>query len=147
MTPQEDFLGKAYAAALAAHHPYPEIAACEAALESGWGKSELAVKANNLFGRKVWRTGQDVLQLPTREFLHGQWVTVTADWLKFATWADCFADRVHIITTDLRYSQAIQAKTAEEWITELSAVWSTDPERAAKVLATYHAHRAVFAPA
>ncbi|MFP5226881.1 MAG: glycoside hydrolase family 73 protein [Acidobacteriota bacterium] len=144
-TPEEkDFLTRAYTAAIAANHIYPEMAVCEAALESGWGKSELAVKANNLFGRKVWKAGQDVLVLPTKEFLHGEWVTVSADWLKFATWADCFADRAHILMTDPRYQASMGAKTAEEYAVAVSKVWSTDPQRATKVLQTYRAHCSVF---
>ncbi|HZU08351.1 MAG TPA: glucosaminidase domain-containing protein, partial [Pseudacidobacterium sp.] len=52
MTMQETFLQKAYQAAAAAGHIFPEYAACEAALESGWGLSHLATEANNLFGQK-----------------------------------------------------------------------------------------------
>lgn len=141
---QHDFLVKAYDAAVAAHHPFPEIAACEAALESGWGQSELALKANNLFGRKVWKPGQNVLQLPTKEYEHGQWEQVLADWEMFPTWADCFADRVRILTTDPRYKIAMEQTTPGSWITAVSRVWSTDPDRATKVLETYQAHVEVF---
>ncbi len=49
---QDEFLSKACAAARSAGHIFPEYAACEAALESGWGMSGLAQKANNLFGQK-----------------------------------------------------------------------------------------------
>lgn len=120
-------LTKAYTAAEAASHPFPEIASCEAALESGWGKSHLAVEANNLFGRKAWQPGQDAVMMPTREFLHGEWVTVDTYWLKFATWADCFGDRVRALTTDGRYAIAMKAPIAVEWIIAVSKVWSTDP--------------------
>ena len=47
---QRQFLAKA--AAAQARHVFPEMAACEAALESGFGKSGLAREDNNLFGMK-----------------------------------------------------------------------------------------------
>ena len=56
---QDDFLRKAAAAASAAGHPFPEYAACEAALESAWGQSGLATRANNLFGQKQSRPPLD----------------------------------------------------------------------------------------
>ncbi|MGA7887650.1 MAG: glucosaminidase domain-containing protein [Acidobacteriaceae bacterium] len=143
---QREFLQKAYEAAVAAHHPFPEIAACEAALESGWGGSQLAVQGNNLFGRKVWHEGDDVLVLPTLEFLRGQWVTLNAEWAKFPSWAACFADRVHVLTTDKRYAAAMQQTDPVAWIEAVSKVWSTDPLRSTKVLATYHAHKSCFPP-
>jgi len=53
-TPQQSqFLTMAAAAAQAAAHPFPAIAACEAALESAWGTSRLASEARNLFGLKA----------------------------------------------------------------------------------------------
>src|ERR1700761_5944697 len=76
---EAEFLAKAVAAAKAAGHVWPEYAACEAALESAWGGSELAVQANNLFGQKQAHlplAGTETLTLPTREYLHGAWVTV-----------------------------------------------------------------------
>ncbi len=51
-TPQDSFLRQASAAARAAGHIFPDYAACEAALESTWGRSRLAREANNLFGQK-----------------------------------------------------------------------------------------------
>ncbi len=75
----QEFLQTTAAAARAAGHIFPEYAACEAALESAWGQSSLAVKGNNLFGTKqhvhpIYGT----LNIPTREFLHSTWVVVNA---------------------------------------------------------------------
>jgi uncharacterized FlgJ-related protein len=47
---QRDFLDRASAEAVKASHPFPQMAACEAALESSWGNSQLAREGNNLFG-------------------------------------------------------------------------------------------------
>ncbi len=148
---QRDFLEKAYAAACAADHIFPEYAACEAALESAWGQSRLAVEANNLFGQKQSHPplkGTGTITLPTREFLRRQWVTVNANWVKFATWADCFRARMDLLErlseAYPHYAAALLAHSGAEFATEVSKSWSTDPGRAAKVLAVHEEHRAAF---
>jgi flagellum-specific peptidoglycan hydrolase FlgJ len=150
LSPQQTaFLRSAYRGALDARHVFPDIAACEAALESAWGTSELAVKANNLFGQKqqthpVYGT----IAIPTREFINHQWVTQDAEWVVFPSVVECFASRM---ATLLRLSQdyphyalALEAKSGAEYIREVSLSWSTDPQRAAKVLAIYDAHKNLF---
>jgi flagellum-specific peptidoglycan hydrolase FlgJ len=148
---QEEFLTKAAEAARAAGHLYPEYAACEAALESGWGLSHLAVEANNLFGQKQAHpalAGTGTLSLPTREFLHGAWVAVEANWVKFADWASCFRERMALLRSLSEaypnYKTALAAKTGEQFVAEVSKTWSTDPGRAGKVLAVYDCHRAAL---
>jgi len=150
-TPQQQFLLRAAAAARVAGHLYPDFAACEAALESGWGHSQLAVEANNLFGQKQAHPplpGTETLSLPTREFLHGAWVSVQANWVKFSGWESCFRERMSLLRSLARawpnYRRALAAKTGEQFIAAVSRTWSTDPARAGKVLSVYHAHRAVF---
>ncbi len=141
----EEFLPKAAAAARAAGHIFPEYAACEAALESAWGASALAVRANNLFGQKQSHPPRgESLCLPTREFLRGAWVTVEAQWMIFANWQDCFAQRIELLRSlehgYPHYRAALLAQTGEQFVEQVSLSWSTDPERAAKVLSVYRAH-------
>jgi flagellum-specific peptidoglycan hydrolase FlgJ len=48
--------------------------------------SELAVKANNLFGlekSQVWNG--EVISIPTREFIDGKWINTFAIWPVFAS--------------------------------------------------------------
>jgi flagellum-specific peptidoglycan hydrolase FlgJ len=151
-TAQNEFLLKAAAAARAAGHLFPDFAACEAALESGWGLSHLAIEANNLFGQKQAHPplpGTETLSLPTREFLHGAWVVVQAAWVKFPSWESCFLERMALLRSLAdawpNYRAALAAKTGEQFVTEVSRSWSTDPARAGKVLAVYDDHRATFA--
>ena len=148
---QDDFLRKAAAAARAAGHLFPEYAACEAALESAWGKSGLATRANNLFGQKQSRPpidGTDTLPLPTKEFLNGQWVTETANWVLFKDWSTCFHARMRLLQGASRkyphYAAALAATTGEQFVREVSQTWSTDPARASKVLSIYAAHCSCF---
>lgn len=138
---ESQFLKDVKAAAVDAGHIFPGAAAAEAALESNWGGSVLALKAKNLFGLKkplLW-TGP-VLSMRTREFLHDAWVTVPATWPVFATWAGCLKERMNVLRNVGRYAAALQAANAEEYITLVSAAWATDPERGAKVLSIYHSH-------
>jgi flagellum-specific peptidoglycan hydrolase FlgJ len=141
---QSKFLTDSHTAAVAAKHIWPEYAACEAVLESSWGQSELAVKAHSIFGRKLWSPAPNVLALPTKEFLHGAWVTVNAYWKMFATMQASFEDRMEILTTDHRYAAVLTAKDGPDYLEQVSKVWSTDPNRAKDVLEVWTAHHRLF---
>lgn len=150
-SPQEEFLLKAEATARAAGHIWPAYAACEAALESGWGKSSLATKANNLFGQKQTHPpshGTGTLTLPTKEFLHGAWVTINAEWMSFADWPACFKARMEVLTRLSKeypgYARALAAPDGITFIREVSNIWSTGPKRALEVLKIYDQHRNLF---
>jgi flagellum-specific peptidoglycan hydrolase FlgJ len=100
MQTQSSFLVNAANAARAAGHIWPAHAACETALESAWGASRLALEANNLFGQKQTASpmdGTDTLELPTREYLHGEWVEQMAAWVKFPNLAACFRARMEML--------------------------------------------------
>ncbi len=153
MSIQSIFLLRACNAARSARHIFPEFAACEAALESGWGRSQLAIEANNLFGQKQSHpalTGTETITMPTREYLHDHWMTVQANWTKFPGWAECFAARMELLKRLSRayphYRTALNAANGEQYVTAVSMSWSTDPGRAGKVLAIYDAHASAFQP-
>lgn len=142
---QKQFLDKASAAATLATHPFPRMAACEAALESGYGLSGLAAEDNNLFGMKQHQhPAYGTVSLPTKEFEHGQWIEVNADWVKYPDWEDCFLDRLNTLTRLSRayphYDAALKASDGETYVREVSQTWSTDPERAEKVLGIYRVY-------
>jgi flagellum-specific peptidoglycan hydrolase FlgJ len=157
MTEQQlEFLAKAAAAAKQSGHVFPNVAACEAALESAYGRSGLATTDNNLFGMKQHRHpiyGTHIL--PTREFVGKEkdtqdglcdgWITVQASWVKYPTWSECFADRMNTLTRLApakgfeHYADALAAKDPDTYAREVSAKWSTDPKRADKVLEIYRA--------
>lgn len=151
-TLQDSFLRQASAAARAAGHIFPEYAACEAALESTWGQSRLAREANNLFGQKQSADAPSVstIALPTREFLHGRWVTVTAHWARFADQSACFRARMALLQrlehSYPAYGRALAAPNGEVFVEEVSRAWSTDPQRAAKVLAIHRQHSVSLLP-
>ncbi len=149
------FLQKALAAAKDAQHIFPEYAACEAALESRFGESQLARVDNNLFGMKqhknshpivpkegATRVGQPPVYpghvLPTKEYENGKWVTVRQEFIRYPGWHECFQDRmatlIRLAPVFPAYHAALNAKDGETFVTEVSKTWSTDPERAKKVL-------------
>ena len=147
---QRSFLDRAATEAVKANHLFAQMAACEAALESDYGASELARDAFNLFGMKqhshpIYGT----MNLPTREWengpdghpIDGRWIAVTAHWVKYPDWRSCFADRLatlqRLSNAYPHYAAALRAPDARTYVTEVSKSWSTDPNRASKVLGIY----------
>lgn len=134
-------------------HPFPNMAGCEAAHESQkpgavpFTLSQLAAEANNLFGMKAHQHNDyGVVNLPTREFLSGDWTVVSAAFEKYPTLDDCFADRYatlrRLSPIYPHYKAALAATDPEIFVTEVSRTWSTDPKRAEKVIAIYREYAA-----
>lgn len=146
MTPQE-FFSEALPAAYKGQHVFPEYACCEAALESAWGDSRLAVEAKNLFGMKQPHdpkaTQYPVLELPTHEWdaMAKAMVPATANWPIYPDWATSFSERMATLRRVSLYASALAAKTGEEFVHLVSLHWSTDPLRANNVLRIHEAHK------
>lgn len=139
------FISNASVSARMVAHPFPDMAACEAALESRYGQSVLAQQGNNLFGMKAHQHPEyGVINLPTREFLGGQWTVINAGFEKYPTLDDCFADRLatlqRLSSIYPHYKAALNATTPEEFVTEVSRTWATDPNRAVNVIVIYRAY-------
>ncbi len=103
------------------------------------------MQANNLFGQKQSHPAiGETLTLATREYVRGAWVTVQAQWVRFADWNACFAERMHLLRSLSveypHYAEALAAETGEAYVTAVSKSWSTDPQRAEKVLAVHRQH-------
>lgn len=113
----------------------------QAALESGWGESLLAKQGRNLFGVKADKSWHgDVLTLPTREVINGQWVTVSAKWRKYKTWQESIDDHAEFFKQNGRYAKCFECKTAEGFAIEVArAGYATDPVYGAKLVATIKA--------
>jgi flagellum-specific peptidoglycan hydrolase FlgJ len=154
------FLRTAAQAAKDAGHVWPAYAACEVAVESAWGQSSLAVKANNLFGQKQSHPpvegSNGTMELPTKEYVHGAWEVVIAQWATFPDWASAIRARMALLRRLAAandpagkplypgYIAALAATSGEEFITLVSATWSTGPQRGAEVLGIYRQHAAAF---
>lgn len=127
MTANEQFLLDMRNAARSAGHVWPEYAACEVAIESGWGKSKLAREANNLFGQKapaILQPGMRTIAMETTEILHGESETVLAHWLLFASPEDCFKARMALLNRlPAYYYDAMHAPNGEIYVREVSGAW------------------------
>jgi flagellum-specific peptidoglycan hydrolase FlgJ len=113
MTPQ-DFI-KAIAPAAIASAKLTGIAAsfviAQAALESGWDKSELALKACNLFGVKADKAWLgETVSIETEEFLNGKYVMVPAVWRQYPTWQACLNDHAAYFRVNPRYAAALKVR-------------------------------------
>lgn len=71
----------------------------QAALESGWGRSYLTRKANNLFGIKAFGWTGPTLDLPTTEYVNGQYIHIVARWRVYPSYNLCLVDYSRIIQT------------------------------------------------
>lgn len=139
---QRAFILKAAKAANDAQHIFPTMAATEAAEESAYGTSLLAIQGNNLFGCKAHRhSTYGVLNLPTREFINTEWITESAAFVDYPDWAACFADRMatlrRLAPTFPYYKQALAATDPQTYVWAVSKSWSTDPKRAATIANVY----------
>jgi flagellum-specific peptidoglycan hydrolase FlgJ len=78
------------------------LTAAQALIESRYGNSELAVRANNLFGIKGSYYGESVNMLTT-EYYGGQPYKVKADFRKYPSWAESIADHSAMFNRMSRY--------------------------------------------
>ena len=115
----------------------------EAALESGWGGSQLAAQAMNLFGVKAdaaWKG--PVLTMQTREFLKGAWCVVQARWRKYSDWQGCMDDHAAFFRTNPRYKAALACKDGLSFARAVAAAgYATDPQYAQKLTAIIIGHK------
>lgn len=118
-----------------------DVLYAQAALESNWGNSELAQKANNLFSIKAGNTWNGAkIRLPGPEWSpESGWHTIPIEWRKYLTWTDCVIDYARIIGQLPWYRDALLS--LDDPNTFLNAImpdenglgWATDPEYRKKI--------------
>lgn len=146
---QTQFLARVSEQATISGHIWPVMAACEAALESSFGKSQLAIQGNNLWGMKQHKVVPifETISIPTREYIKGKYIQVPALWIKYPTIADCIVDRMNTLRRlHMWYAPALSATTPIQYVTEVSKVWSSDPDRASKVVSIYEEYQKELSP-
>ncbi|MDY7231355.1 glucosaminidase domain-containing protein [Hyalangium rubrum] len=111
------------------------VTLAQAMLESGSGQSGLATKANNFFGIKGEGPAGHVT-MPTKEFLNGKWVTVNANFRKYNSPAESFADHGKFLRDNRRYANAFNhTDNAAQFAREIhKAGYATDPEYSNKLI-------------
>jgi flagellar protein FlgJ len=140
---KEDFIAAATAAAQKSSSQFPAgVAVAQAALESAWGTSRLAQKANNYFGIKA-QANSPWIALPTTECSQsdgGQTVTkkITARFARYDSMDDCFARRDRILRELACYAEArAHSNDPIAFIHSLAKHWATDPAYAEKLEQIY----------
>ena len=114
------------------------VTIAQAILESGWGGSELATRANNYFGIKCAAVASPhqigCIDKATWEHLNGNDVTMTASFSRYASMRDSFLDH-GLFLTKPRYAAAFKAATPDEFARRIwQAGYATDPQYPAKLV-------------
>ena len=137
---KEEFLAAATRAANACFRAngFPSgITVAQAALESNWGQSRLSRDAHNYFGIKAHGDHARVAY-PTIEHVNGRDVRVSAEFARYDSMEECFADRDRLIATAPCYAGTrARGGDPEAFARALAAHWATDPHYADKLLRVY----------
>lgn len=121
---------------------YPSVMIAQAALESNWGQSELAMDYNNLMGTKGSWEGETV-KVRTREEIGGESVYIQTGFSVYDSWSDSLYRYGHLMRNgldwDSKYYQGTwrentkNYKEATEWLQER---YATDRSYAKKLKET-----------
>jgi flagellum-specific peptidoglycan hydrolase FlgJ len=88
------------------------------------------------------------IALPTKEYINHEWVTENAEWIVFPDFAASFVARMatlrRLAPSYPHYAAALAATTPEQYVTEVSLSWSTDPARAAACISILHVHQDII---
>ncbi|CRK60866.1 Flagellar protein FlgJ [peptidoglycan hydrolase] [Alloactinosynnema sp. L-07] len=133
-------LAEPAARAVAAEFGVPaSVAAAQSILESGWGRSALAVDDRNYFGFKCKTSGHGPIAIGCREYptteCDPECLPAVAIFRVYASMTDSFRDYGRHLTTSPYYADALPfAADPDAFITEVAKRYATDPEYAAKVI-------------
>ncbi|HZC42024.1 MAG TPA: glucosaminidase domain-containing protein, partial [Streptosporangiaceae bacterium] len=102
--------------------------------ESGWGRSDLAVRAHNLFGIKgTGPAGHRTLA--TLEYEHGRRVTRQASFRAYHSVAESIADHGRLLATSHYYRRAMADRhDPNAFAAALTGVYATDPGYGANLI-------------
>ena len=139
---ESDFLKSAVPAALQSQKLTgipASITIAQAILESGWGKTALARKANNFFGIKATAhlVPNQYIEMPTHEFVDGRSTPTMAKFARYASPAESFTAHAALIANADRYAPAMAARgDATAFAREIQACgYSTNPDYAKALMA------------
>ncbi len=117
----------------------PQFLVAHAALESGWGKSEMrradGSSSHNLFGIKAGKSwnGASVEALTT-EYVNGEAQRTTEKFRAYASYAEAFRDYASLLRDNPRYGAVIGSQDGTEFARRLQqAGYATDPMYADKL--------------
>ena len=117
----------------------PSLTIAQAIKESGWNKSLLSSKYFNFFGMK-WNTkcGTDYVEMNTKEYKNGQYVTVKAKFRKYSSFEEGIKGYYDFIYSYKRYANLIGETDAETACRKIQADgWATSPTYASSLYKDY----------
>ena len=133
MTPAPDVIAAAKAAQKTWKIP-ASISIAQYALESGWG-AHMPPGSNNPFGIKAL-PGQPSVTVPTREFVHGRYITIQAPFRAFASLAEAFDLHAKLLAQGRPYAAArMTLPDPEKFANALTGVYATDPHYGTSLIA------------
>jgi flagellar protein FlgJ len=118
-----------------------ELILAQAALETGWGRHEIATRngnnSHNLFGIKAGSHWQgETTDIATHEYINGRRTQVVDTFRVYDSFEHAFTDYASLIGNNPRYAGVVQAPTAEQAARELQlGGYATDPHYADKLVA------------
>lgn len=117
----------------------PSISIAQAILESDWGRSELSVKNNNLYGIKGDNPDQTVV-MNTKEFVDGEWIEIEAPFRKYGSWEESMDEHAKLIAfgttwNENQYETVVDATNYKEAAFALEeSGYATDPDYPGKLI-------------
>ena len=117
----------------------PQFLVAHAALESGWGRSELrhsnGASSYNLFGIKAGKNWQGAtVEATTTEYVNGQAQQQVERFRSYGSYEECFRDYAGLLRNNTRYSSVIGSQDGTEFAKGLQrAGYATDPAYADKL--------------
>lgn len=118
-----------------------ELILAQAALETGWGRHEIATNdgrnSHNLFGIKAGNHWQGpTAEITTHEYLDGRRTPMTDSFRVYDSFESAFTDYARLIGDNPRYARVTAAPDATQAARELQAGgYATDPAYADKLIA------------
>ena len=118
-----------------------ELILAQAALETGWGRHEIATadgrNSHNLFGIKAGSRWQGpTTEVATHEYLNGKRTRVNDTFRVYGSFEESFTDYARLISDNPRYAGVVTAGSADQAARSLQAGgYATDPAYADKLIA------------
>jgi len=109
------------------------VAVAQFLLESDWGRAGMG-NANNYFGIKA-AAGEPSITRTTHEVIHGQAVTVQAQFASFPTMEACFEAHARLLASNDHYAKARSCDNPCDFANALTGVYATDPQYGTKLVA------------
>ena len=134
---EQAFIDAIAPGAIAAQRRYgvpASVTIAQAIDESGWGRSVLATRDNNLFGIKgIGPAGS--AQFSTSEYQNGQLVPTSSGFRIYYNIAESINDHGKLLATSSYYRAAMASrKDPNAFAAALTGVYATDPQYGAKII-------------